>query len=399
MHRPLAAEAYVAKKGDIPTATAEFLTRCQNLEIKAPRDAASFVERWGQRWVEDGSIEGHGSNSGRKRMLSSDDGQLVVGYLKKGRADADGGVYGSIRELRQECPEVDEMLQARGASDSTVERAVHYECPEMVYGDLVVKPKYTCKQLNDRYSTAAGHLETFTTSFRVGQRVIWIDAKTMPMHVNSKKGWFIPSEKDTFETTLPTNLKQPLVLKYYIAVNYLLGALELVFYTGTTGMPADRNPGAPYKTKKGKKARGVTSMEVNDIMKLFKEKAEEPGNMAHLRRGEHWLYSWDNDKIHKGADMSKMGIKPEHRFDLPELSSDMHKTVEHVHGWLDHHMQLWLQKQNRKELTIDACKQQLQHLFYNVLKKESIQRDVESLVETYEAIVLAGGGHVTSQFR
>jgi hypothetical protein len=139
------------------------------------------------------------------------------------------------------------MLQARGASDSTVERAVHYECPEMVFGDLVVKPKYTCKQLNDRYSTAAGHLETFTTSFRVGQRVIWIDAKTMPMQVNSKKGWFIPSEKDTFETTLPTNLKQPLVLKYYIAVNYLLGALELVFYTGTTGMPADRNPGAPYK--------------------------------------------------------------------------------------------------------------------------------------------------------
>lgn len=247
MHRPLAAEAYVAKKGVIPTATAEFLTRCQNLEIKAPRDAASFVERWGQRWVEDGSIEGHGSNSGRKRMLSLDDGQLVVGYLKKGRADADGGVYGSIRELRQECPEVDEMLQARGASDSTVERAVHYECPEMVFGDLVVKPKYTCKQLNDRYSTAAGHLETFTTSFRVGQRVIWIDAKTMPMQVNSKKGWFIPSEKDTFETTLPTNLKQPLVLKYYIAVNYLLGALELVFYTGTTGMPADRNPGAPYK--------------------------------------------------------------------------------------------------------------------------------------------------------
>lgn len=153
------------------------------------------------------------------------------------------------------------------------------------------------------------------------------------------------------------------------------------------------------QTKKGKKARGVTSMEVNDIMKLFKEKAEEPGNMAHLRRGEHWLYSWDNDKIHKGADMSKMGIKPEHRFDLPELSSDMHKTVEHVHAWLDHHMQLWLQKQNRKELIIDACKQQLQHLFYNVLKKESIQRDVESLVETYEAIVLAGGGHVTSQFR
>ena len=151
--------------------------------------------------------------------------------------------------------------------------------------------------------------------------------------------------------------------------------------------------------KDGKEAQGVTSHELGEIMKQFVEKAQEPADTAHLRRGEHWLYSWDNDKVHRGADMTQAGIQPEHRFHLPELSSEMHKVVEHVHAWLDRHMQLWLQTQHHKELTIDACKQQLEHLFYNVLPKESIQKDVESLVETYEAVVLAGGGHVTKEFR
>jgi hypothetical protein len=140
-------------------------------------------------------------------------------------------------------------------------------------------------------------------------------------------------------------------------------------------------------------------MEFNQIMKKFREKAEERGNRLHLQRGEHWLYSWDNDKIHKGADLAQMGINKKHRFPLPELSSDMHKVVEHVHAWLDFHMQRWLLKQNRATITIDACKQQLEHLFYNVLTKESIQKDVRSLAQTYEAIVLAGGGHVTAENR
>jgi hypothetical protein len=158
-------------------------------------------------------------------------------------------------------------------------------------------------------------------------------------------------------------------------------------------------PNPALQTKQGKRAKGATSHEVNEIMKKIREAAEKPQNMVHLARGEHWLYSYDNDKIHRGADMGQMGILPEHRFPLPELSSEMHKVVEHVHAWLDYHMQLWLQKQNRKELKIEACKQQLEHLFYNVLKKESIQKDVQSLVQTFEAVVLAGGHHVTSEFR
>jgi hypothetical protein len=81
IHRALAAEAYAAKNGVVSDATDEFLQRCQNLKLKAPKDAGGFVEYWGQQWDKERSIEGHASNSGRKRKLSQSDAQLVVGSL------------------------------------------------------------------------------------------------------------------------------------------------------------------------------------------------------------------------------------------------------------------------------------------------------------------------------
>jgi transposase len=246
IHRALAAEAYAAKNGVVSDATDEFLQRCQNLKLKAPKDAGGFVEYWGQQWDKERSIEGHASNSGRKRKLSQSDAQLVVGSLRQGRPDEEGGLYGSIKECQQECVAVEQLLQERDVSLSTVYRAVHRECPDMQYKELRVKPKYTQKQLDSRYSIAAEHLEEFTITPKLAERVIWIDAKTMPMLVFSKKGWFIPSEKDTFASTLPPAKKNPMKLKYYIAVNYRLGALLLVFYTGTTGMKADRDPNMVY---------------------------------------------------------------------------------------------------------------------------------------------------------
>ena len=44
------------------------------------------------------------------------------------------------------------------------------------------------------------------------------------------------------------------------------------------------------------------------------------------------LYSWDNDRIHVGADLATVGIADDMRLELPECSSDMHKVIEHVHG-------------------------------------------------------------------
>lgn len=78
------------------------------------------------------------------------------------------------------------------------------------------------------------------------ERVIFIDAKTMYMKVGSRFGWVDRTVEDTFSTPFSASLKNPMALKYYIAVNYRIGKVLLVFYTGTTGMPANRDPANPY---------------------------------------------------------------------------------------------------------------------------------------------------------
>jgi hypothetical protein len=140
-------------------------------------------------------------------------------------------------------------------------------------------------------------------------------------------------------------------------------------------------------------------MEFEDIMAELKAKMESPEISQLLKRGEKWLYSWDNDKIHKGADLSEVGFEPEDRFELPELSSDMHKVVEHVHAWLQARMQLWLEDKDEERLTIADCKAELQRLFEQELKLESIKNDVKSLKATYQAVIDHEGGYVPANKR
>lgn len=153
------------------------------------------------------------------------------------------------------------------------------------------------------------------------------------------------------------------------------------------------------QTKRGTQAQGVTSHEWTDIAGKIKAKANEPQNLVHLGRGEQWLFSWDNDKVHKGADLSEVGIQPEDRYYLPELSSDMHAVVEHCHAFLEGKMIKWLEQQDKATLTVDMCKQELERIFYNELSKESIRKDVEALTDTYEAVVLNHGGYVVKKRR
>lgn len=135
-------------------------------------------------------------------------------------------------------------------------------------------------------------------------------------------------------------------------------------------------------------------MEFEDIMGQVKATMDSPKNAQLLQRKEQWLYSWDNDKVHKGADLTKVGIKAEDRFELPELSSDMHKVVEHVHAWLQLRMQQWLEDKDDEKVTVQQCKAELQRLFEHELTTESIKEDVATLKATYQAVIRHGGGYI-----
>lgn len=134
-------------------------------------------------------------------------------------------------------------------------------------------------------------------------------------------------------------------------------------------------------------------------MKKIKAVLEAPENSRILSRGQKWRFSYDNDKVHTGADLTSVGILEKDRLALPPCSSDMHKTVEHVHAWLQAHMQKWLETVEQQKLTSEMCQEQLQHIFYQQLKASSIAADVASLRDTYLAIIAAGGGYPPKKYR
>jgi hypothetical protein len=141
---------------------------------------------------------------------------------------------------------------------------------------------------------------------------------------------------------------------------------------------------------------GVCSAEFEYLMKTLKEKMDSDEMQDRLRRGERWRYSWDNDKIHQGADIAKMGIREDERFELPELSSDMHKVVEHVHAWLQRRMGEWMEEKDDEKITVVECMAELRRLFEQELSLESIRDNVKSLKATYKAVIYHRGGYITA---
>lgn len=137
-------------------------------------------------------------------------------------------------------------------------------------------------------------------------------------------------------------------------------------------------------------------MEFEHLMKKLKLHMESPEMKQLLHHNEKWLYSWDNDKVHQGADIEKMGIEEEERFELPELSSDMHKVVEHVHACLQAKMQLWLEDKDDEKITVEQCMAELIRLFEHEVKLQSIRKDVKSLKATYQAVIDHSGGYITA---
>lgn len=241
--RWMAALSFAEAKHNVETATKKFRIHCAELKLKVPKNARGFVKRWGWEWAKNSSVSGNASNSGRPRKLSAEQVQQVLDVVLQWRADGRDSPYESVAQLKQESAVVADIVSSTGVSDDTLITRLKELCPGLSYTKLCIKPKLKKRQREDRMTTAQSHLQVPDSELEC---VIWIDAKTMYMTVNSKYGWALAGDEDIYETVFPPTLKNPMKLKYYIAVNYRLGALLLVFYTGTTGMPADRDPNRVY---------------------------------------------------------------------------------------------------------------------------------------------------------
>jgi hypothetical protein len=234
-----AASAWIATNGDIPSAVDMFTKTLHDLGMKLPLAPASFVRYWGEPWPKVKSVAGRASRSGRPRLVTDKQAKRCVDVVLQWREDGLSGPYKSIRHLINTSTYVKGLVEANSASPRTLARAMQRVCPTLSYKKLVVKAKLTAKHKEDRVAVCKQHLEASDDTL---ETVVWVDAKTMLMNITHRYGWVDCLKEDVFETTRASTRKSNIIkLKYYIAVNARLGPVMLAFYTGTTGMPAERD--------------------------------------------------------------------------------------------------------------------------------------------------------------
>lgn len=243
VHRVLAAHSFMLHDGSISAALKAFSISCTTLGIKPPRDPRSFVARWGRQWLANQHVSGTASNSGRKPKLSTQNAELLVADLMNWAGFDLAGPFSSLDELKQKSPRAKAILEAAKAATSTVIRHLKRIEPKLAYKKLTVKQKLTSKQKAARLRVAQHHV---TVSDNTLSRVVFVDAKTMYMTIKKRCGWVRLDDELPFETIRPYSKKNPITLRYYIGVCGRAGGVFLTFYTGTTGMTADRHPSNPY---------------------------------------------------------------------------------------------------------------------------------------------------------
>jgi hypothetical protein len=199
------------------------------MKLEVPKAAPQSCSRWNKQYDTEGHLEGNAHLSGRKPKISKGAAEQLVTELKNWRDLGLNGPFASIRQLKQTSPTARAILQEADAAVSTIIRAVQSFEPYMRYELLVYKQKFN-----------------ITISDKQLELVVWIDAKTMYMLLKNRHGWVVHGEAVPIPTTRPMGKKDPITLKYYIGVCGRTGAVLLCFYTGTTGMKADRNPNKVY---------------------------------------------------------------------------------------------------------------------------------------------------------
>ena len=115
-------------------------------------------------------------------------------------------------------------------------------------------------------------------------------------------------------------------------------------------------------------------------------------NRRKLRRGEHWLYSYDNDKIHQNRlTLAYLKINTHNRFPLPPNSPDMHRVVERCVGRLKQAFQTWLYDHPAPR-TAAEYQDELMALFSKTQTADVIAGDVAKLPTLWPLILKAKGG-------
>jgi hypothetical protein len=242
--RVFAVEAAKQFPGDHAAAQQHLLQKCKENNLAAPANPLQFINTWAGRLTLKGDIRSNAHRSGRKPKLNSSRVQraykAILAYEEAGRSRP----YESAEQIAAECPYVKKLLTETGSCISTLIARIRQKHPKFGRHLLRVRWHMTDECRQERLETGQDLLDNYGDKLDF---VVHLDAKTVYLQEKVIYGYVDLAVGYTV-SRIPAATKNSKVIKlrYYAAVNAKLGAFFIIYYTGTTDMPATR-PGAHYK--------------------------------------------------------------------------------------------------------------------------------------------------------
>lgn len=253
-HMVLAGVHYRKAGGNVQQAARGLASELQALHMPVPANCETYVRTWGPRLRDDGSIEGHAQLSGRRPGLSAEEVATchaeATGWFAAGRS----GPYGSMDDLIANSPKVQEIIAEANVTPQTLSRQIKKHYPNFKYGNVGTKDLLTPDHCSERVAACQRNLRMTQRSLHL---VVWVDSKSMILVIKGRRGWMDTSVCDYEGRRRPPQVGSKIInLKYYIAVNALLGPVWLAFTTGTPGVTTTRS-GRTYLVSSRHKQKGA----------------------------------------------------------------------------------------------------------------------------------------------
>lgn len=214
----------------------------------AVRDAGRFCKKWYRRIRLLGSAEDL-PRPGRKRLIAPEAATRAARIFEKGMNK--GKPADNFCSVAEGCREKADFNSCRlvpgreePASYRTLLRAMRRQCPTLTTRSLRYKPPLSKKNRRWRHLCSRKNLQRWHDNPNYFKRIMWVDAKTMwvvpkrgrKVWVNSlllRPGDLVVTHDALTSSGRPS--KRRMRLEYYACVNAVLGPIDLVYVTGTTG--------------------------------------------------------------------------------------------------------------------------------------------------------------------
>lgn len=236
--------AYRIAKGNITQAVHWFNNTLESANLPKPANAWDYVGLWGPRLDDDGRVEGRSELAGRPPKLSPQHVETAYEGALAWRSHGRTEPYASEAELATDCPEFKQVLDETGVNATTLIKRIRDVHPHFKRAKLHGETKLTAKHEEKRLAVCKVLL---SLEVRLLLRVVFLDAKTIMLNDKDIYGWVDMSKEHSFIKSKPPRYDRHIIsIKYYAAVNAVLGPVWICYYTGTSGILATHD-GKDYK--------------------------------------------------------------------------------------------------------------------------------------------------------